>query len=509
MCCGRAGLGETASRAVQVGTTIEINLSLSKRLLSAGTAVMLLAACGQKAGVANLAAPGPTFAGSSPTAADLDTTGSSMVEGGAPSSGAGGLAARGTAAAAAPGEDTLVTTIDASPGSDVGAQVDELLKADKPPTGGSTVGITPDTIHLAMHFPMSGASPNPYTAVSDFNIYWDHLDAQGRSIAGRSVNMRAADDQSTPSAAQDICGDLAETDPKAFVLLGFAGPGQIQACAHFALQQGIPYFAPGSSRNPLENMATHFSLSAPYTDQVPLVGRILRDRFGAADQKNGWVRSSGGNEADLRTAQAVFAAQGLEFESIYTVKATADYHEMEAVVLDMKGKGIENVFFGGTPYHFMYFWQAARTNGYRPQLTGPGFTVTADAPLRAACNYDGAPGGSLFMSPYPAFSERGEWDPEYTKAVAKLSPGYDNELNWWIWNLSRSIEQLLRLPGDNLTRERLMWFATHGPPLETDLMPPLDYAPNDHFASESIHLMKARCDGPNSSWVGAGSFLPL
>ena len=493
-----------------MGTNIDINLSLVKRLLWASTAIVLLAACGQKAGVADLAAPGPAYVGSSPTASDLNAAGSSDIEGGSPSSGSGGLTASGAApTSAATGEDTASTTIDASPGSDVGAQVDELLKSDKPPGGGSTVGITNETIHLAMHFPMSGSSPNPYTNVAAFNIYWDHLEAEGRKIAGRSVDMRIADDRSTPGAAQDACRDLSETGPKTFVLIGFAGPGQIQACAHHAMQRGIPYLAPGSSRYPLENMATHFSLSAPYPDQAPLVGRILRNRFGGADEKNGWVRSSGGNEGDLRSAQAVFAAQGLKFESIYTVEALADYQEMETVVLDMKGRGIENVYFGGTPNHFIFFWQAARTNGFHPQLTGPGFTITADGPLHAACSYDGAPDGSLFMSPYPAFSERGEWDPEYMEAVAKLEPGYDNELNWWIWNLSRSVEQLLRLPGENLSRERLMWFATHGPPLETDLMPPLDYSPHDHFAGESIHLMKAECGRGNSRWVGAGSFIPL
>jgi ABC-type branched-subunit amino acid transport system substrate-binding protein len=492
-----------------VGTNIDINLSLTRRLLSAAIACMLLAACGQKAGVADLPAPGPASADQTPSAAELEAAASSL-ETGSPSMGTADLGTGHSGSTeTATGEEPDLTTIDASPGSDVGAQVDELLRGDRPPPGGSTVGITNDTIHLAMHFPVTGSSPNPYTAVSDYNIYWDHLRAKGESIAGRSVTMRARDDRSTPSAARDVCRDMAETDPRAFVLLGFAGPGQIQACAHYAMQQGIPYLAPGSSRYPLENMATHFSLSAPYTDQAPLIGRILRDRFGAEDQKNGWIRSSGGNDGDLRTAQAVFASQGLEFESIYTVNAEANYQELEGVVLDMKGRGIENVYFGGTPTHFIYFWQAARTNGFRPQLTGPGFTVTADGPLHAACSYDGAPNGSLFLSPYPAFSERGKWDPEYSEAVAKLDTRYDNELNWWIWNLSRSVEKLLRLPGRNLTRERLLWFATHAPRIETGLMPPLDYAPNDHFTDESIHMLKARCDRGTSRWVGAGSFLSL
>ena len=509
MCCGRAGLGETGSPALQVGIEIEINLSLIRRLLYAGLACALLAACGQKAGVADLAAPGPTFVGASPAATDLGASGSDVLESGSSGVGAVAQAATETTRTVADGQDPNTTQINANPGNDVGAQVEELLKGDKAPTGGSTVGLTEDTIHLAMHFPVTGSSPNPYTAVSDYDIYWDHLRSEGRSIAGRYVTMRAEDDRSTPSSAQSVCREMAEAGSKAFVLLGFAGPGQIQACAHYALQRAIPYLAPGSSRHPLANMATHFSLSAPYTDQAPLAGRILRDRLGGSAEKNGWVRTSGGNDGDLETSKAVFAAQGLKFESIYTVEAQADYQEMEAVVLDMKGRGIENVYFGGTPTHFIYLWQAARTNGFRPQLTGPGFTVTVDGPLKAACGPDGAPDGSLFMSPYPAFVERGEWDPEYMRAVAELPPGYDNELNWWIWNLSRSVEKLLRLPGNDLTRERFMWFATHSPPLETGLMPPIDYAPNDHFADESIHLLKARCDGSNSRWVGAGSFLPL
>lgn len=389
------------------------------------------------------------------------------------------------------------------------AQVEELLTRDKPPKGGSTVGITDDTINLAMHFPATGSSPNPYAHLAEFNIYWDHLASKGRLIAGRTVQMQARDDESTPGSAQAACRDMAEEGSQAFALLGFAGPGQIQACAHYALQKGIPYLAPGSSRYPLEAMSTHFSLSAPYPSQVTAVGHILLDKLGAGDEKNGWIRSNGGNTGDLEAVQAGFASQGVKFESIYTVDAQATPHQMQSVALDMRQRGIENVYFSATPFHFMYFWQAARVDKYRPQMTGPGFTITADSPLKAACGDDGAPDGSLFLSPYPAFSERADWEPEYVAAAAKLPPGYDNELNWWIWNLSRSVEKLLRLPGENLTRERLMWFASHAPRLETDLMPPLQYSPDDHFTDESIHLLRAHCDQGNSRWVGERSFLPL
>ena len=506
--------GRRAPEQFTLETAIEINQPLLKRLFCASTAIVLLAACGQHSGVADHAVSQAALPNGSSTVANTVT--SSSVSAANASDGIAGASdysvtssVPGPASSGPSGPDPSGSVIDARPGNDVAAQVEELVAQDKPPASGSTVGIVGNTIHLGMHFPVTGSSPNPYQTVSDFNIYWNHLKREGRRIGGRYVTMRSRDDRSTPSDAATSCRELAELETRAFALVGFAGPPQIQACAHYALQTGIPYLAPGSSRYPLEGMSTHFSLSAPYPSQASLISRILLQRFGGDREKNAWLRTNGGNEGDLEATKDTFAREGLTFENIYTIDARPDAQQMQNVIVDMRQRGIQNVYFGATPFHFIYFWQAARVNGFKPQMLGPGLTVTVDDALKAACGADGAADGSLFLSPYPAFNERAKWDPAFKEAVAEMPPGSDNELNWWIWNISKSVEELLRLAGQNLTRERLLWFTAHAPLMETGLMPPLRYSPSDHFADESMHLLRARCDGESSEWVGAGSFLPL
>lgn len=456
--------------------------------LIAAMALLVTAACGQKSGVYDpAAAPDPLSSSSDGGSFIVDPSTGEIVAASAEEiaaiSGAGSLTAQKS------GTDTSGGPRDTQESFTRGLH--DPAATPGPPAGGSTVGVSNSTIKLGFHIPLTGAAPLPPAAIPGaIEKYWDHLEAEGRDINGRYVEVVWYDDKYDATTAKTVCQTMVERD-RVFALVGYAGTHTMEACARYASKVGVPYFSPGGAESLLTGLPTYFGLSMTYIRQTPLVAHLLVSRFDARRKKNALVRPVGNVPAHFISPAEAMEARGASLEIEHRVQTQSNSEEMELVVLDLKQRGIDNVWLIGTPFHFIHFTHHARQQQYQPQIVGPGITYGFDFFMNVVCpNIRGGP-DVYVLHPAPAFRDRDDFDPEFNRAAGRNE---SNEIEWIFWGLWKPIGELLSLPGRNLTRERLLWYTARAKNIATGVFPPISFSLTDHFGGNQMHLLRSDCD---------------
>ncbi len=473
-------------------------------------ALLVTAACGQKAGVYD-----PTAA-RDPLSTSSDG-GSFIVD---PSTGeiVAASAEQLVAATSGAGYGTAQQTGAEASGEPRGTQesftrgLHDPAAAAAPPAGGSATGVSNNTIKLGFHIPITGAAPVPPAAVPGaIEMYWEHLRKQGLDINGRYVEVVWYDDKYDVTVAKSVCKEMVERH-KVFALVGFAGPAMIEACARYASKVGVPYFSPGGPESLLTGLPTYYGLAMTYIRQTPLVAHLLVSRFDARRKKNALVRPAGNVPAHYLSPAQAMEDRGARLEVEHQIRGQADREEMALVVFDLKRRGIENVWLIGSPEHFIYFTNEAWKQEYEPQIVGPGITYGFDFFMNVACPYMQDLSDVFVLHPAPAFRDRDNFDPEFNRAAGRNKA---NEIEWIFWGLWKPIGELLALPGRNLTRERLLWYTARAKNIDTGVFPPISYSLSDHFGGNQMHLLRSDCDeadasaGQPSYWRTAKAFFGL
>ena len=91
------------------------------------------------------------------------------------------------------------------------------------PTPGANVdrtGVTPNTIVIGLHAPVTGAAPFPTTSFQEGkDLYFRYINDKG-GINGRKVQVVFQDDQYDPSHAQQVCKQMVEQN-RVFLLVSW------------------------------------------------------------------------------------------------------------------------------------------------------------------------------------------------------------------------------------------------------------------------------------------------
>lgn len=72
------------------------------------------------------------------------------------------------------------------------------------------------------------------------DLFFRWLKSKGVEIHARSVEVILRNDQFNPSTAVAVCKEMVEKE-HVFMLFGFQGPDQMQACARYAASRNVPY----------------------------------------------------------------------------------------------------------------------------------------------------------------------------------------------------------------------------------------------------------------------------
>ena len=372
---------------------------------------------------------------------------------------------------------------------------DEVGQATATPQGSDRTGVTDDTITLAVHAPLTGASPIPgdADALDDAaQLYWRwQIEERGEQILGREhIEMVFADDRYEPTAARQVCREL---EQQGFLLASAGGSDQIQACGELAGRLSLPYFSPGVTQAGLEGNPWYFANSLTYKEQGELLAGIVGERFG--DARTGAVITNTPNFEDaVEGWEAGVQAQGLDYAR--TIRHPRGQTGWYTDVANQLGDdGVEVVYMLTSPLDYIRFTQVADDQGHDFQYVGVGPSMGNDGVTAGGCpDVD----GGLWLNPTPGMDMVGELDPEYIEAATAMGVSVDG-LSAALWASSKTFHQLFdayeEVYGTDLTREDFRAVTREVGRVENGITPPIEWNdPDNPFGGTSMHLIRADCD---------------
>ena len=472
-----------------------------------GVFLLIAAACGQKPGVA---LPPGTVLNEQGQVVDAETgevLGTLEEVAGGTTDLAGGI---GTDSSTTGGTTTGGTTTGGTTtgGTTTGGTEGGGSEPAPPPSGGgNSTGVSDKVIKIGIHAPLTGAAPVPSDSVQQGkDLYFKWMADKGQSLFGRTVEVVLKNDQYNPSTAVAVCKEMVEKD-EVFLLSGAAGTDQIQACARYAASVGVPYVGAGVTELVLNQLQNYFATSMTYKAQGPLLADMLVSDLGAKNEKNGMLTFDTPNFEDARQGFLDgMEKQGADVVYDRRVSKGAGVNEARSVVQEMSQQGIENVYVLTSPVWFLQVIVAANDQGYRPQWTGVGISMTFDTVANVGCGSGASLNNAKFFSPFPAWFDSNRYDPEFREASRKFSSkGDGDDFMWLSWSGTKTIWDMFKALGPDPTREKFIYEVERMRNLKNDIGPVLNYAPGDHFGADQVHVNEARCS--DRRWHTIKSFV--
>lgn len=365
--------------------------------------------------------------------------------------------------------------------------------------GHTTTGVTPKKIKIGIHAPLTGAAPiAPVSFRDGKDLYWDH-GSGGKQVVihGRTVDVVFRNDKYNPQHAVEVCREMVE-DEKVFLLVGGGGTDQVQACANYAAQAGVPYLSAGVTEVGM-NLGNYFALSMSYRQQVPIVANLIKQRF----------KPAGNRIAMVVTDTPYFDDAAQEFQRhfrnarVFRHGKNEDGASMAQNLCTGPSKNFDVVFPLVAPLFYLEMAKAAKCN---PQYVGVGVTMGLDTVALNGCRADGSTANAMFLSPAPAYVDSNTYDPQFRKAGSAEK----DDIMFLLWGVSKTLHQLFDKVGKDLSRERFV-ASSQEATVKTGIYPDLKYSPNDHFGADQAHLLRNICDGNDGyydtfrEWVTTGT----
>ena len=471
------------------------------------TAVLVTAACGQKAGVGgpdSVAAPvaGATATtaatGAAAGVAPATETTATTTAGSSPTTRSGPAAAGGRSASATPAQSPA-----AAPSASASGPAGNRAAAAGPPgpTPPSTSlgagagaadphdrdGVTDREIVIGIHAPITGAAPVPQDSVDKAkDLYWKYLAERG-GIFGRNVRIVFRDDQFNPSRAVTVCREMVEQE-HAFMLVG-VGTDQIVACARYASQVGVPYFAMGGSEAAVAGLKTYFGLSMSFPGQAPLLAQMVKK---AGKTKVAVVVINTPNYDDSFSSLVAAAKDvGLSVVRADRISKQPSESEVLAEANNLHTSGAEAVMLVVAPVTFLNLAHAAQGQAYSPLWTGPGLSNGLNLVAEFGCP---SIAGARFLSPFPQLDVIDRFDADYKPTYRKYNKGEEpDDLGLAVWGMEKTLHQFFKAAGPDLGRAGLIRTIQSGQEFASGIFPPLRYAPGRPYGSAQSHLLEADC----------------
>jgi branched-chain amino acid transport system substrate-binding protein len=491
-------------------------------------ALLLAAACGQKAGVgddtgaapaADQAAAGAPAYQADPTAGSgetIDTSGaigaaapsagstgsgapsaggSTPARGGSPSRNNAGSTGSGDAkgsAAGTGGGAGRTQTSTAGPSS--GAVPGGGGSAAAPGPGGPAApadrtGVSETKIRVGIHAPITGAAPFPQNAFDKGkDVYWKFLADKG-GIFGRNVEIVFRDDQFNPSRAVQVCREMVEQE-KVFILMGAAGSEQITACARYANSMGVPYLSAGVNEDGLTGLRTYFATSQTYAQQHPALVSYIANKLKKTKLAIVLNNTPALNETQQSVTRLAQAA-GLNIVRQSRIGKNASDSELLSEANALRGSGAEVVYLLTSPVNFVKLATNGQAQAYSPIYMGPGITNGINIVAEAGCP---AIGPAKFFSPFPQLDVIDQLDPDYQKSYQKYNGGKGDDIGLAEWGLSKVVGTMLQAAGRDLSRQAFVAALESGKEFVTNVYPIVSYNATVRFGAKSAHLLEADCN---------------
>ena len=494
-------------------------------------ALLLAAACGQKAGVGDSTAA-PTAADQAAAGAPasqteswtgsgetVDTSGGSSTAapaagpaGGGGSSGGISTPASGPAAPSSAGRGTGSAGTGGAQGSaaGTGSGAGRTQTSTAGPSSGAAgggggtaapapvpgsaaaavdrTGVTDTKIRVGVHAPITGAAPFPQNSFDKGkDVYWKYLAEKG-GLFGRNVEIVFRDDQFNPSRAVQVCRELVEQE-KVFILLGAAGSEQITACARYANSMGVPYLSAGVNEDGLTGLRTYFATSQTYHQQHPALISYITNKLRKTKLAIVLNNTPALNETQQSVTKVAQAAE-LNIVRQSRIGKNASDSELLSEANALRESGAEVVYLLTSPVNFIKLATNGQAQAYSPVFMGPGITNGLNIVAEAGCP---AIGPAKFFSPFPQLDVIDQLDPDYQKSYQKYNGGKGDDIGLAEWGLSKVVGAMAQAAGRDLSRQSFLAALESGKEFATNVYPIVSYNGTVRFGAKSAHLLEADC----------------
>lgn len=354
---------------------------------------------------------------------------------------------------------------------------------------GDTTGVTADSIKIGVHAPVTGAAAIPQSSFERaVGVYFDAINRKG-GIYGRKIEVIFEDDQFRPDVARTKCKELAEQE-EVFLLIGGAGADQIDSCARYAAEAGVPYLSAGvhegrPGQTPLGSLSTYFALSLTYDQQAPMLARLYKSLHNGDKVV---VISADNDSLNGYHDKVVAAVQSAAGGSFAYAERIPKNTQSEALSIGTKicNSGAEAVIWNASPSTLL---NVSKSMVCRPRFIGPGLTNGLNIVANVGCpNIDGA----VFYSPFPGMDvmrKNGQFVADYQASNGGAAP---DDIGAAIYGIERLVAGMLTAAGQNLTREGFL--ATVAKVKKFDgggVYPQTNFA--SRFGGTAMHLLQADC----------------
>ena len=375
------------------------------------------------------------------------------------SSGAGGS---GGAAPAASGAGP-------SPSSPSGAGAAPAPAAPVPAGGGTTIGVTKDTITVGLFYPKTGAYAGiarngPAVAEATF--------AEAGLINGRRVVVKYYDDGTANASTIQVEEKRAKDE--AFQYISLVGESNV-VLAPLAEQHKIPLVIGNIDRKVALPLTYSFAVFAYWAHQATLLPGFIKNTLGGGTKKIGIVYEGTSTAIDARNAfkdKAKELGLSVVFEQPIAQNQSACANE----VANLQSHGVELVFMMNGPLGAICMLRDARALAYKPVWTGVGISWNFNIVSQAT---GGAPDGVRMLRTSPTLeSPEGRHYAEVMRRAIPNSGADTDDLLLAFYSVLRSVIEGLRRAGPDLTREGLVrTWETKMNGYDSGYLPPPTFGP--------------------------------
>jgi branched-chain amino acid transport system substrate-binding protein len=359
-----------------------------------------------------------------------------------------------------------------------------------PGVGGTTIGVTKDTITIGVFYPKTGAYAGiarngPAVVEAAFN--------EAGLINGRRLVAKYYDDGTANASTIQVEEKRAKDEVLA--MFSFVGEANV-VLAPLADKHKVPLIVGNIDRKVALPLSHVFAVYPYWAHQATILPSFIKNVLGGGAKKIGIVYEGTSTAIDAKQA---FRSKAKELGLNVTFEQPIAQNQSTCVneVSNLQSRGVEVVFMLNGPLGGICMLRDARALGYKPTWTGIGtswgFNIVSEAS-------GGSADGVRMLRATPTLeSPEGR---HYTELMRKAAPnsGADtDDLLLIAYALIQSFVEGLRRAGPDLTREGLVQtWETKMNGYESGYLPPPTFGP-DNRSGPLVVGVSACCT--NNRWT--------
>ena len=412
------------------------------------------------------------------------TGGGSGPAAGSPSAATGVAGPNASAGSASPG------TAGAAPGTGVTPG-----GATPAPSGGTTTGVTKDTVTLGFFYPKTGA----YTGLArNFPSVAQAAADEAGPINGRRVVLKFYDDGTANAGTIQVEEKRAKDE--AFAFVSVVGESNV-VLAPLAERHKVPVMIGNIDEKVALPLTYSFPLFAYWSRQAAMLPGFIKNTLEGGAKKIGIVYEGTSTAVDAKNTfkdKAKGAGLNIVFEQPIAQNQSTCANE----VSNLQARGVELVFMMNGPLGGICMLRDARALGYKPTWTGVGLSWNVNVVAQASGG--GADGIRTLSTMTTLETPAGR---RFSEAVRKHGggAGADDDVMLIAYSILQTTFEALRRTGPDLTREGLVHtMETKMNGYESGYLPPPTFGPKVRYGPTVVGVSVCCTGGkwatPQAGW---------